>query len=91
MRELYGLTDPEPLTFCLNVESPQAISYGLAGIDLTELPLHNGTIFHDFEMTLMTMSDHVAGDLTYDADLYSRSRAEALWTGMKSTLLGPTS
>jgi hypothetical protein len=91
MRELYGLTDPEPLTFCLNVESPQGISYGLAGIEMTELPLHNGTIFHDFEMTLMTMSDHVAGDLTYDADLYSRSRAEALWTGMKSTLLGPTS
>ena len=91
MRELYGLTDPDPLFFCLNVESPQGISYGLPGIDLTEIPLHNGTIFHDFELTLMMMSDHAVGDLTYDADLYSRSRADALWTGMKSTLLGPTS
>ncbi|MDN3358510.1 condensation domain-containing protein [Actinomadura sp. DC4] len=91
MRELYGLTDPEPLTFCLNVESPQDISYGLTGIDLTEIPVHNGTIFHDFELTLMMMSDHAIGDLTYDADLYSRSRADALWTGMKSTLIRPTS
>lgn len=91
MRELYGLTDPEPLTFCLNVESPPGISYGLAGIDIADIPLHNGTTFHDFELTLVRMSDHVTGDLTYNADLYSRTRADALWGGIKSRLLGPTS
>ncbi len=91
MRELYGLTDPEPLTFCLNVESPPGIPHGLAGIEMTDIPMHNGTIFHDFELTLMTASDDVIGDLTYDADLYSRTRADALWTGMKSRLLRPVS
>jgi hypothetical protein len=89
MRELYGLTDPEPLTFCLNVQSPPGISYGLAGIDMTEIPLHNGTIFHDFELTLVKTSDHVVGDFTYDADLYSRSRADAVWADTESRLLRP--
>jgi hypothetical protein len=94
MQELYGLTDVEPLPFLLNVQNPPGIAYGLAGIEMTRIPvtlLENETSFHDFELMLWRTSDQITGSLVYDADLYSRSRADALWTGLKSRLLKPTS
>lgn len=88
MRELYGLTDAEPYTFMLNIQSPPDIAYGLADIDMTkEYPVYNGTFIHDFELMLERPSDHITGHLLYDADLYSRAQANALWTGIKSRLL----
>ncbi len=91
MREFYGLTEVEPYTFMLNVQDPPGIAYGLAGIEMTELPVYNETAFHDFELMLWRMSDQITGHLLYDADSYSRSRADVLWTGIKSRLLKPTS
>jgi hypothetical protein len=89
MRELYGLTEVEPVTFLLNIQNPPGIDFGLAGIEMTEIPVYNETFFHDFELTLSRVSDHIAGQLTYDADRYSRSRIDALWTGIKGRLLTP--
>jgi hypothetical protein len=91
MRELYGLTDVELYTFMLNLqEDPPGITYGLAGIEITEIPVQNGTFLHGLELMLQKISDQITGHLLYDADLYSRSRADVLWTGMKSRLLEPT-
>jgi hypothetical protein len=95
-RELYGLTGVEPLQagypFWLNVQSPPGIAYGLAGIEMTRIPLHfDETVSYYFELRLSRFSDHITGSLTYDAGLYSRSRIDALWTGMKSRMLEPTS
>lgn len=93
-REFYGLTDVEPLPgypFSLNVQSPPGIACGLAGIEMMEIPLHDDTADPHLALTLSTTSDHITGYLTYDADLYSRSRIETLWTGIKSRLLKPTS
>ncbi|MEO3803149.1 condensation domain-containing protein [Nonomuraea sp. B1E8] len=88
MRELNGSTDVEPYTFMLNIQGPPRISYGLAGIDMTEeFPVHNGTFVHDFELMLEKSADEITGNLLYDADLYSRSQANALWAGIKSRLL----
>jgi len=91
MRELYGLTDVEPYTFMLNIQDPPGIAYGLADVEMTELPVNNGTFLHDFELMLWRSSDHIDGHLLYDANSYSPSRADALWTGIKSRLLKPTS
>ncbi len=88
-RELYGSTDVKPYAFCLNMQSRPGIAYCLAGIEMTAIPLHNGTASIDFELTLWRTSDRVTGHLSYDADLYSRSLADALWTDIKSRLLGP--
>jgi Condensation domain len=90
-REVYGLTDVVPHTFCLNVVNPPGIDYGLAGIDMTFIPMHNEGAIFDFDLTLSRISDHIEGHLVYAADLYSRSRADVLWTGIKSRLLKPTS
>jgi hypothetical protein len=87
MRELYGITDVETYTFMLNVQAPPGIEYGLAGIELTELTVDNGTFLHSFELMLQRESELISGHLLYDADSYSRSRADALWTGMKDRLL----
>jgi hypothetical protein len=74
-------------TVILDVKSRPGGPYDLACSGMTEISLGNGTIFHDFELKI---SDHVVGDLTYDADLCSRSWADALWADMTTTLLGPT-
>jgi hypothetical protein len=90
-REVYGLTDVAQYTFCLNVQSPPDIAYDLVGIEMTDIPMLNeGTMF-DFDLTLSRVSDHIEGDLVYASDLYSRSRAEVLWSGIKSRLLKPAS
>jgi hypothetical protein len=92
MRELYGLTKPRPgYPFYLNVQGPPGIAYGLAGIEMTRVRVYNETFFLYFELTLSRVSDHIAGQLTYEADLYSRSRIDALWTGIKNRLLKPPS
>jgi hypothetical protein len=89
MRELHGLTDVETYTFMLNVQGSPGIAYGLADIDMAEeIPVYNGTFLHDFELMLERSSDQITGYLLYDADSYSRSRADALWTGIRSRLLG---
>lgn len=89
MRELYGVTDVEPYTFMLNIQDPPSIAYGLADIEMKEIPVYNGTFLHGFELMLQRISDQIAGHLLYDADLYSRSRADALWADIKSRLLKP--
>jgi hypothetical protein len=89
MRELYGLTDAETYNFMLNVQEPPDVPYGLAGIEMTELPVQNGTFLHDLELMLYKTSDHIGGHLLYDAGLYSPSRADAFWTAMKCRLLKP--
>jgi hypothetical protein len=90
MRELYGLTDMEQYTFMLNIQDQPDIDYGLAGIEMTEIPVYNGTFLHGFELMLQRNSGQVDGHLLYDAELYSRSRADALWTDIKSRLLVPS-
>jgi hypothetical protein len=93
-REIYGVTDAEPyppFPFSLNVQAPPGIEYGLTGVEMTEVPLNAENSFHFFELNLWRDSDHIDGELTYDADLYSRSRIEGLWASMKGTLLTPTS
>jgi hypothetical protein len=88
MRELYGLTDVETYTFMLNVQGSPGMTYGLAGIDMTEeIPVYNGTFLHDFELMLEKSADQLTGYLLYDADSYSPARADSLWTGIKSRLL----
>lgn len=87
MKELYGVTDVGTYAFMLNVQTPPGIDYGLAGIDITELPVDNGTFLHSFELMLQKDSNLITGHLLYDADSYSRSRAGAIWTGMKGRLL----
>ncbi|MDN3358517.1 condensation domain-containing protein [Actinomadura sp. DC4] len=89
MRELYGLTDMEQYTFMLNIQDQPDIDYGLAGIEMTEIPVSNGTFLHGFELMLQRVSGQIDGHLLYDAELYSRSRADALWTDIKSRLLVP--
>lgn len=89
MRELYGLTDAELYTFMLNIQGPPGIDYGLTDIDMTEeVPVHNGTALHGYELMLERTSDQIGGYLLYDTDLYSRSQADALWTGIKGRMLG---
>ncbi len=90
-QEVYGLTDAEPYTFCLNVQNPPRIAYGLADIDMTQIPVRNERAIFDFELIMSKISRHIEGNLAYRADLYSRSRADALWTGVKSRLLKPAS
>jgi hypothetical protein len=88
------VTDAEPyppFPFSLNVQAPPGIEYGLTGVEMTEVPLNAENSFHFFELNLWRDSDHIDGELTYDADLYSRSRIEGLWASMKGTLLTPTS
>jgi len=93
-QEFYGLADPDPLAFLLNVQAPPDIAYGLAGIEMTEIDVKEpslGSSFNDFELYLWRTSDQITGHLVYDADSYSQSRADALWTGIKSRLLKPAS
>lgn len=89
MRELYGLKDADPYTFMLNIQGPPGIAYGLTDIDMTEeIPVHNGTFLHGYELMLQKTSDHIGGYLLYDAGSYSQSLADALWTDIKNRLLG---
>jgi Condensation domain len=91
MRELYGLTEPRVgYPFYLNVQNPFGITYGLADIEMTTLPVFNEEFFLFFELSLSSDSDRIAGHLTYDADEYSPSRIDALWTGVKTRLLEPS-
>jgi Condensation domain len=78
MRGVYGAVGV-PYRVCLNVQSPLGFDYSLPALEMSSLPLNNGTSQLEYYLFLHRSAKGLHGALVYDSDLILEERAEALW------------
>jgi Condensation domain len=69
-----------PYRVCLNMHSAPPLSYSFSGLDVTGLPVSNGTTNFDYELFFAPSGDSAKGYLMYDVDLFTLERATTFWS-----------
>jgi condensation domain-containing protein len=85
MRDVYDAVGV-PYRVCLNVQAPLGFDYSLPALEMSSLPLNNGTSQLEYYLFLHRSVRGLSGALVYDSDLILEERADALWGSVRGEL-----